>query len=587
MHRKSIYALFLLLVGTAIYYMTYCTPLYSDDWNYDLVFSLDQKITSLKDVFVSQYYHYLLQNGRTIPHIILQTFDGLLGKGVFNVFNALAFMLLLYLVSVRFGKQCRNYLVTSSLAFALFFFLINGFAESFLWMSGSCNYLWVADLLLAFDLMIRREGYHPRSYLWLFLFGLVCGWTHEGIVIGVSAGYFVYYLFHRDRLNKARCMALAGLYLGTLLVIVSPGSLRRVHVSGQHLDYASSHLEALYYMIDVRALPVLLILMVALLLLRRLRLKAFVMEHLMELTAIATTFVIILYTACIAHRSRFGFEFYAILLIIDLLLTLRGGRETPQCDVSTARISGGTWSGAIDAARDIQPGGDERHRVERKVKPEGDELHRVELKLKPDAMSSTWLDRLAVLSGAATLAAILLLVPKLHENRLESQQMMSQLEKTKTGFVVSPWHETGHWASSYILRLRDSNLRNLYIPEHYQLNSVVFVPQHFLDLIDRGQIDFSGFRTTSRLPFYAKVHHGRTPLYAKVRLQASDPGTMPLLAKPFGSQIGAYGLTHFSAIADTLTYQGTPYVIVWKQKARGITTIHHLDDRIQSIQLIP
>ena len=163
-------------------------------------------------------------------------------------------------------------------------------------------------------------------------------------------------------------------------------------------------------------------------------------------------------------------------------------------------------------------------------------------------MSSTWLDRLAVLSGAATLAAILLLVPKLHENRLESQQMMSQLENTKTGFVVSPWHETGHWASSYILRLRDSNLRNLYIPKHYQLNSVVFVPQHFLDLIDRGQIDFSGFRTTSRLPFYAKVHHGRTPLYAKVRLQASDPSTMPLLAKPFGSQIGAYGLTHFSAI---------------------------------------
>ncbi len=522
MRSQSRYLSFLLLIGVVIYYFTYCTPLYSDDWNYTKVFHIQRPITSLWDVFVSQYYHYLYQNGRTVPHLILQTFDGLLGKGVFNIFNALAFILLLILISKRQKRSDIAPVKTACIAFTLLFFLINGFKESFLWMSGSCNYLWVADLLLIFDLLIRRDGYRSKSLPGLFLFGLICGWTHEGIVIGVSAGYFVYYLFHKSQLNKARISALAGLYLGTLLVIASPGSLRRLHISGNHLDYASNHLEALYYMGDMRALPVLLILLTVLVILRRIQLKAFIMEHLMELVAIATTFLIILYTACTAHRSRFGFEFYAILLIIDLLLTL---------DVDTVK-------------------------------------------------------KTAYVAAAATFLYIGLLIPKMQENREESEGLVTQLEKTNTGLVVSRWNETGKWADNYILRLRDSNLRNLYIPEYYQLNNVVILPQKFIEDLEYAQVSDTLFKTTPHLPFYFKAHHGKTPRYAKIKLRAADADEIPWTARPIAKHIGAYSLTHFSAISDTLSHRGEHYVIVWKQKAKGIPAIHHLEDRMQEIHLM-
>ena len=522
MRTKTIYALILLVIGAVIYYMTYCTPLYSDDWNYDLVFHLNQKIESLSDVFVSQYYHYLYQNGRTVPHLILQTFDGLLGKGVFNVFNALAFIILLYLISVRFKRVCPQYLVTTSIAFLLLLTLIPSFKESFLWMSGSCNYLWVVDLLLVFDLLIRKENHASRHLPWLFVYGLLCGWTHEGIVIGVSAGYFVYYLLHRSQLTKARMVMLAGLYIGTLLVIVSPGSLQRIHISGHHLDYASSRIEALYFRYDMMAWPVMVILLLLFVLLRKIPFKAFVLRHSMELTTIAVNFLIILYTACTAHRSRFGFEFYALLLVIELLLPLRPVIQR----------------------------------------------------------------RLALASGILATVLVVMLVPQFHLNQTENENLMSQLETTKTGLIISPWHETPKWADDFILRLRDSNLRNLYIPKHFHLDHVVFVPQRFLDTIDRDSIDYTSFNTAPDLPFYAKVHHGNTPRYAKVRLHATERDAMPLLAKPFGTQIGAYSLTHFSAIADTLSYHGQPYVVVWKQKVKGIPTIHHLDDRITEIQLM-
>ena len=83
---------YLAIIGVIFYLMNCFTPLFSDDWHYCFIFGTTNPIESLKDLFISQYTHYFQQNGRFIPHVIVQFFDGIAGKEWFNIFNAINIM---------------------------------------------------------------------------------------------------------------------------------------------------------------------------------------------------------------------------------------------------------------------------------------------------------------------------------------------------------------------------------------------------------------------------------------------------------------------------------------------------------------
>ena len=52
-----------------------------------------QRVSSFRDLFVSQWLHYFTGNGRTVSHTIIQLFLWM-GKNVFNFFNAFVSVLL-------------------------------------------------------------------------------------------------------------------------------------------------------------------------------------------------------------------------------------------------------------------------------------------------------------------------------------------------------------------------------------------------------------------------------------------------------------------------------------------------------------
>ena len=93
--------IFLFIVYIVLYFMNLYTPeSLQDDYVYKFVreandaIDYQYPISDLNDVLISQYNHYLYHSGRFVPHFFLQIFDGILGKGVFNVINALLFCLL-------------------------------------------------------------------------------------------------------------------------------------------------------------------------------------------------------------------------------------------------------------------------------------------------------------------------------------------------------------------------------------------------------------------------------------------------------------------------------------------------------------
>lgn len=93
--NKSCYYI-LSIVGIAFLILNILTPEYLDDYLYKYAFvngkaDTNYPIQTINDIIYSQINHYQAFNGRVLIHTFVQLFTGILGKGVFNLVNALVF----------------------------------------------------------------------------------------------------------------------------------------------------------------------------------------------------------------------------------------------------------------------------------------------------------------------------------------------------------------------------------------------------------------------------------------------------------------------------------------------------------------
>ena len=268
---------FLLIIGSLFYLMNMYTPICGDDYLYSFYLTpvaaksffegasigFEQKISSFTDVIFSQYNHYFYVNGRTIPHILEQSFAGLWGENCFNLINVFAFLLLNMLVIWISGK--RNLTKFGYWVAAVFFiwFLLPCPVDLFLLMSGALNYTWSAVLCLAFLLVYTKVRQMERvnwgvAFL-LFLLGVISGWTHESLVIGISGALFIIYCvqYNKRKPKSPEVALVAGFWLGTLLLCLSPAARGRAS-----FDHPSIWETFLLIIGELRAFYVLLFLLV-------------------------------------------------------------------------------------------------------------------------------------------------------------------------------------------------------------------------------------------------------------------------------------------------------------------------------------
>ena len=59
-----------------------------------------ERVQNVPDLIESSYFHYMNANGRLFPHMTSQAFGALIGKPVFDVLNAIMFILLVSVVSL-------------------------------------------------------------------------------------------------------------------------------------------------------------------------------------------------------------------------------------------------------------------------------------------------------------------------------------------------------------------------------------------------------------------------------------------------------------------------------------------------------
>lgn len=230
-------------------------PMVGDDYSYAFIWDganagnlMDgigprQRISSLADIFTSQWSHYFTWGGRVPSLFMVQVFawQGSFGRLLFGFANTAFFALLVCLLFWLAAGRIESLGKSKEGLFLLMlgmFFAIPAYIYTMIWMTGACVYVWTAAAICAFLLPYSLAYWHHSFWqkkLWwhlpvMALLGLWAGWSIEaGSIVTVLLTVAFLLLFHRQkRLQNWQIAGFVGAVTGMLLLMLAPGSYMRL-----------------------------------------------------------------------------------------------------------------------------------------------------------------------------------------------------------------------------------------------------------------------------------------------------------------------------------------------------------------------
>ena len=174
--------------------LNFMAPLCSDDFIMGTGFHIaDGEAPKRLGTLVNAWRENFLHGYRPIVHLPVRIFTGCCDKWVFNIANTAMMGCFLMLVLKVAGKKDKLDFHAISLLLALVFFVLCK-GESYLWCTGSLDYLWGGAATLVFCLIARRFDQDPPAWhvsVACCIFAFFAGWTHEGFVLSVIFAFFV------------------------------------------------------------------------------------------------------------------------------------------------------------------------------------------------------------------------------------------------------------------------------------------------------------------------------------------------------------------------------------------------------------
>lgn len=223
----------LFVVGLACIWKTQrAVPVMMDDEWYSTVLFDESPLSSLKDIFRAQIWHYNNWGGRTVAHTIAQLIFLYLSEPVADVLNVGMIVLLGWLINavVECGDGKRFAFMTLTIGFL--HGLNANWKMSMYWQTGACNYLYTTVIILAFLWLYLRTVDEekkdiPGAVLWAAVLGLLTGWTNENMGPAVWVlTVLVMLLLKREKRSVKPWMVAGSVFclIGSVLMIVAPGN---------------------------------------------------------------------------------------------------------------------------------------------------------------------------------------------------------------------------------------------------------------------------------------------------------------------------------------------------------------------------
>lgn len=226
----------LFIIGLACIWMTQrAVPVMMDDEWYSTVLYDETPLSSLKDIFHAQVWHYSNWGGRTVAHTIAQFIFLYLREPVADIVNIAVIVLLAWIINAMMEWNGRNRLAFVTLTVGFLHGLNANWKMSMYWQTGACNYLYTTVIILAFLWLYLRmvdaaQKEMPGSVVIAPVLGLLAGWTNENM--GPTAWLMTVaamILIKRDRRAVRLWMILGSTtcLLGSVLMIAAPGNAVR------------------------------------------------------------------------------------------------------------------------------------------------------------------------------------------------------------------------------------------------------------------------------------------------------------------------------------------------------------------------
>lgn len=208
-------------------------------------------IASFRDIFDSQIEHYFHWGGRSVAHIIVQFFMWQ-GKIFFDFANTIVFITFVILI-LRLARS-KNILWT----LVGLWICLPQFVPTMLWLTGSCNYLWMTTLQLGFLLALESRS------RFLIPLGILAGWSNEAGAISIFIVSLIYLRTKKDPIESREIFGMISLSIGLMLLMFAPGNSFRVQDSfpdGFHfsLEILLNHLANPFATLILHSLPLILL----------------------------------------------------------------------------------------------------------------------------------------------------------------------------------------------------------------------------------------------------------------------------------------------------------------------------------------
>ena len=531
------------VVAVAFAVLNFLTPEYHDDFVYKFMFeggtvNYDHPVRTIGDIVASQVEHYQSVNGRSLVHFLVQLFTGLLGKPIFNLLNALVFALFLLLLGRR---ACRNvsgdgrdiFVLTLTLALVL---LLPRFMDTFLWMTGSVNYLWSATAVLLFLVMYERRRMLPAGWGMALplVVALLAGWTHEGITLPLAISLVIVNLrYMRSNGGKQGLWLALAFLAGACLTALAPGTLARSGETGG-LSASSLGLKAvagITVLSQLRLVYLALLLGIILWFRDREAVKRVLARDAYLVLAAVLSLGIVFYSGQTLTRSAFGLELFSLMIVLSLV-----GEAMPRWNANVLK-----WLG--------------------------------------------------VALVVALVAFYALLLRHSISSWQESQRLIAQIEQSPDGIVGTREHDAGLF-NRYIRTMisRDATAGAVNydpagwpasIAATYGRDSLVFLPQTFLDDLHLHSERFDTLALDTPFEFYV-CRIGGDEQIGEVRflLGPNEFSDVPWLFRPIARRMNRYTDTIATTRKwATVTLDGRRYLLI--KKDRDVLP------RVREVQVIP
>ena len=202
------------------------------------------RVESFADIFKSLTSHYFDWGGRIFAHAFVQFFIWV-GKPVFDIANTIIFVFLVLTIinlSNTWLKISRTALLW---IFFVMFFLMASSMMSTLWLTGSCNYMWMTFFQLFFltpyvkALRSHDAANSAINVVLMIILGLCAGWSNEaGALATVCLTFFLLIMCKVQGVFRPWMIAgFLAISIGCAFMLFAPGNFVRMEFAHPNFSY--------------------------------------------------------------------------------------------------------------------------------------------------------------------------------------------------------------------------------------------------------------------------------------------------------------------------------------------------------------